>query len=178
VKFVFRITYDQPEAENELARVLSNLLTGDGEEVIFLCIGTDKNILDCLGPLVGTMLQEAVPEIPVYGTLDNPVHAKNLVPVLREINKNHPRAREVAVDACLGRPEEIGLIKLREGSLFPGKALNKALPAVGDISLTGTVAAYPQENKYRDLTSGSFAPVYHIARVITQGIRLALGRQL
>lgn len=164
---VFRKLYYEPDAVHGLTEAMKRLFP-DGIEVIFLCIGTDKHILDCLGPLAGTMIKHEAPHITVYGTLEDPLHARNLVPALREIRKAHPGALEVAVDACLGKPEEIGLIQVKEGSLNPGKALNKALPAIGHVSVTGTVAAYEEGNN--GFARGSIAPVYHIARAISRAI--------
>ena len=67
---LFRRAYTEPGVEQELTELLAGILA-EGQAV-FLCVGTDKNILDCLGPLTGTMLQEAADYIPVYGTLDVP----------------------------------------------------------------------------------------------------------
>lgn len=169
MSFIFRKMYDEPGIVQELAAVLAGLFP-IWEEVVFLCVGTDKNILDCLGPLVGTMVKEKAPDTCLYGTLDDPLHARNLVPALREIRARHPGAFMVAIDASLGRADEVGLISIKEGSLFPGKALNKTLPAIGNMALTGTVATYHNPRSYRHITRGSISPVYHMARVISQAI--------
>lgn len=44
-----------------------------------------------------------------------------------------------ATGASLGRSTHIGYITLGEGSLKPGAGVNKELPAVGDIFITGIV---------------------------------------
>ena len=165
---LFRRAYTEPGVEQELTELLAGILA-EGQAV-FLCVGTDKNILDCLGPLTGTMLQEAADYIPVYGTLDAPIHARNLRPKLREIRSVHPGDLMLAIDACLGTSDEFGTIKLRRGSLVPGRALNRPLPAVGDIALTGTVATYQGKKGYYHLTRGSITPVYHIARIFSRAI--------
>ena len=54
-------------------------------QTIIVCIGTDKCIGDCLGPLVGTLLKENSFPIPIYGTLANPIHALNLEKSIYEI---------------------------------------------------------------------------------------------
>lgn len=49
------------------------------QDIVLICIGTDRSTGDCLGPLVGTFLKRAlVKHLHIYGTLENPVHAKNL----------------------------------------------------------------------------------------------------
>ncbi len=45
----------------------------------------------------------------------------------------------IAVDASLGKSASVGTITADTGSLKPGAALNKKLPEIGDIHLTGVV---------------------------------------
>ncbi|WP_345613734.1 spore protease YyaC, partial [Pseudonocardia adelaidensis] len=45
----------------------------------------------------------------------------------------------IAVDASLGKTESVGNIIGDTGSLRPGAALNKDLPEIGDIHITGVV---------------------------------------
>ncbi len=111
-----------------------------GSAKILLCIGTDRSTGDCLGPLVGSKIDsEAQDFFTVYGTLDNPVHASNLRDVLEEINSTYKSPFIIAVDACLGRIENVGCISLGDGSLLPGAGVNKNLPPVGQIHVTGIV---------------------------------------
>ncbi|MCX7773123.1 MAG: spore protease YyaC, partial [Clostridia bacterium] len=61
--------------------------------VVVMCIGTDRSTGDSLGPLVGDMLTKwKLPGVQVYGTLDNPVHARNLEEVLIKALEIHPHA--------------------------------------------------------------------------------------
>jgi putative sporulation protein YyaC len=74
----------------------------------------------------------------VFGTLDEPVHAKNLNEHLTMFEKfDNPFI--VAIDACLGKFERIGFINIKEGPLSPGSGVNKQLPAVGHMNITGIV---------------------------------------
>lgn len=110
-------------------------------EVIVLCIGTDRMTGDSLGPLTGTKLVElGVDPKMVYGTLDEPVHAQNLQDTINTINQKHDNPFIIAVDACLGRSESVGFIKVKEGPLQPGSGAGKDLPAVGDLQVIGIVA--------------------------------------
>ncbi|MDD2444153.1 MAG: spore protease YyaC [Desulfotomaculaceae bacterium] len=107
---------------------------------ILLCIGTDRSTGDCLGPLVGSKIDSQTQDFfVVYGTLDKPVHASNLGQVLEEINSIYEDPFVIAVDACLGRIENVGCINLGDGSLLPGAGVNKDLPPVGQIHVTGIV---------------------------------------
>ncbi|CAG9714897.1 spore protease YyaC [Clostridium neonatale] len=114
---------------------------------IIVCIGTDKCIGDCLGPLVGTILKENNFPLPVYGTLSEPIHALNIDERLNEIKKLHPNAHIIGIDACLGNEEDIGDIRVRNHAISPGKGVGKELPEVGETSIIGIV----DTSEYSDL---------------------------
>lgn len=121
---------------NELIRLIPDPLM----PIVVICIGTDRSTGDSLGPLTGTLLKERRPEnLHVYGTLEEPVHGKNLVDYLSFIDVKHPDAFIIAVDASLGRATSIGSIIIGEGPLMPGAALNKSLPPTGNIHIAGVV---------------------------------------
>lgn len=115
------------------------------EDIVILCIGTDRATGDCLGPLVGEHLKQVLPEVPVYGTLEKPVHAMNLEETIEEIYAQHEDPFIIAIDASLGIPEHIGYATLSRNPLIPGKGVNKKLPAIGNLSITGIVniAGFP-----------------------------------
>lgn len=115
-----------------------NLYTG--RQVILLCIGSDRATGDSLGPIVGYKLSKLHQKnLVLYGTLENPVHAKNLHETIRYIKKTYDDAFIIAIDASLGKMNHIGYITLGEGPLLPGAGVDKALPPVGDIFITGIV---------------------------------------
>ena len=109
------------------------------KDTVIVCIGTDKCIGDCLGPLVGSILTENFFPLPVYGTLSSPIHALNIDERLCEIYSNHPNASIIGVDACLGDEEDIGAIRIRDYAIHPGKGVGKELPEVGIASVIGIV---------------------------------------
>lgn len=119
-----------------LALDIQNYLNDD---TVIVCIGTDKCIGDCLGPLVGSMLTESNFPIPVYGTLNFPIHALNLDKSLAEIHTKHPNADIIGVDACLGNKDDIGQIRIRNYAIHPGKGVGKDLTEVGIASIIGIV---------------------------------------
>jgi putative sporulation protein YyaC len=125
-----------------LASLMRGIIKSSGtqkEDIIFLCIGSDRSVGDSLGPLVGTMLKEHQVPYRVYGTLEKPVHAFNLEETLKEINRQFKKPLIISVDACLGDQNQVGYVFLKEGPLVPGKALKKVLPEVGDYHITGMV---------------------------------------
>lgn len=123
-----------------------------------ICIGTDKIIGDCLGPLVGTKLIQKCPDIPVYGTLKNPIHAGNLSSFLDSFYQSHPNSTVIAVDASIGQPDCVGLVTLSSRPLSPGKGVRKNFPSVGNISITGIVE---QENPCCEMQL-SYTRLYYI----------------
>ncbi|MBE6062233.1 MAG: spore protease YyaC [Clostridium butyricum] len=119
-----------------LALDINNYLN---ENTVIVCIGTDKCIGDCLGPLVGSLLKESSFALPVYGTLNFPIHALNLDKKLDEIHTKHPNADIIGVDACLGNTADIGQIRIRDYAIRPGKGVGKDLTEVGIASIIGIV---------------------------------------
>lgn len=108
--------------------------------IIFLCIGSDRATGDCLGPIIGYKLStQPFFKYKIYGTLKEPVHAKNLSATIEEIYNQYDNPCIVAIDASLGRSNHVGYITLGEGTLKPGAGVNKMLPHVGDIFITGIV---------------------------------------
>ena len=75
----------------------------------------------------------------VYGTLKEPVHAKNLKETIDKIYHIHENPLIVAIDASLGRSSHVGYYTLGEGPLRPGAGVDKQLPIVGDYYITGIV---------------------------------------
>lgn len=109
-------------------------------ELVFLCIGSDRVTGDCLGPYIGHSLSNLqIPGIFVYGTLAHPVHALNLKQADEFIKATHPSALVVAVDAALGTKKHLGYVTIGNGPLYPGAGVQKELPPVGDIHITGIV---------------------------------------
>ncbi|MCL6585135.1 MAG: spore protease YyaC [Anoxybacillus sp.] len=136
-----RIFYDEQGATTLVAmRLLSLLPTSLTKPIAIVCIGTDRSTGDALGPLVGTMLKEKnMTYFHVYGTLEEPIHAVNLEEKITAIRSIHENAFMIAVDACLGRLKSVGAITIAEGPVRPGAGVNKQLPPVGDLHITGVV---------------------------------------
>ncbi|MEY2195283.1 spore protease YyaC [Neobacillus sp. BF23-41] len=136
-----RISHDDLHAAENLAEELLAVIPSlTKRPIVFVCIGTDRSTGDSLGPLVGTLLEEkGIRSFFVYGTLDEPIHAVNLSEKLKEIHAKHDDPYIIGIDACLGRIKNVGVIQLGNGPVKPGAGVNKELPAVGDIHITGIV---------------------------------------
>lgn len=137
----YRISYEDQNAPLYIGQSLVKLLPQNAKQpFVIACIGTDRSTGDALGPLIGTFLHEKKPtHFHVYGTLDNPIHAVNLEEQLELINNTHSRPIIIGIDACLGRLKSVGDVTLNEGALKPGAGVNKQLPPVGELHVTGIV---------------------------------------
>jgi putative sporulation protein YyaC len=139
-----RVFIDDRHVVQDLAEMLAALLRElnphGRRQPVLLAVGTDRSTGDSLGPLVGTRIKELAPDLlPVYGTLDQPVHAVNLEEKVQEIKDNIPYPLIIAVDACLGQLQNVGSVNMGRGSLQPGTGVNKVLPSVGEIFFSGVV---------------------------------------
>lgn len=138
----FKLNINQPAAMYDLSTHLRTIMheaSINRQDVVILCIGTDRSTGDALGPLTGSKLRSFNSYPHVYGTLDHPVHASNLHDTIQSIQTTFDNPFIIAVDACLGRLESVGCVSLGRGSLKPGAAVNKDLPAVGNAYVTGIV---------------------------------------
>ncbi|MDF2523398.1 MAG: putative sporulation protein YyaC [Clostridiales bacterium] len=125
---------------DELYAYFSKGIKNGYKNIVFVCIGTDRSTGDSLGPLVGYKINfTQYSNVFIHGNLDEPVHAKNLEQVMRQINETYEKPFVVAIDACLGRMENVGYITVGEGSIKPGSGVNKDLVPVGDMHITGIV---------------------------------------
>lgn len=180
--FVFphRVEYTHPHAAEICAEKLTQALGAHlpGSELVCLCIGTDRSTGDSLGPLVGTMLKKmAPPGLRIYGTLDEPVHAVNLRATLENMRRTLKNPRIIAVDACLGHLHSVGSIQVGTGPLKPGAGVNKKLPEVGEVHITGivNVAGFME---YFVLQNTRLSVVMKMADIISRSICIATSRLL
>jgi putative sporulation protein YyaC len=142
-------------------------LGGAGRPVAFACIGTDRSTGDALGPLVGQrLLKLGFDPEGVVGTLEQPLHALNLEERVRPLREHPSNPLVVAVDAALGTTAGVGTVNLRRGGLLPGQGVGKALPAVGELSLTATVNVQAGALDVQILQSTRLYLVQELAEII------------
>ncbi|HHW01384.1 MAG TPA: spore protease YyaC [Thermoanaerobacterales bacterium] len=172
-----RVHIDSPCAPEIFSEYFFRMLreTYTPSPMIILCIGTDRSTGDSLGPLVGQMLKNNCSHARVLGTLSEPVHAGNLAKVLDEINEKYKDPFIIAIDASLGRSENVGTIKLARGSIKPGAGVNKDLPPVGNFHVTGIVNV-GGFMEYFVLQNTRLYLVMKMAEIIAEGIKKGLLR--
>ncbi|MCM2535623.1 spore protease YyaC [Neobacillus pocheonensis] len=169
-----KILHDDFHAAENLAEELLSFLPDTATRpIVFVCIGTDRSTGDSLGPLVGTLLEEKqLQSFSVYGTLEEPIHAVNLDQKLKEINAKHFNPYIIGIDACLGRIKNIGVIQVANGPVKPGAGVNKELPEVGNIHITGIVNV-SGFMEFFVLQNTRLSLVMKMAKTIANGIFLA-----
>lgn len=172
-----RVAHDEARAPLILARYVQTLLDKFPRQktgVLILCIGTDRSTGDALGPLVGQRLSRSkIEKAVILGTLDSPVHASNLQDTLGLIERRHGGAPVIAIDACLGQSDNVGTIAVGLGALRPGAGVNKNLPAVGDLFITGTVNVGGMM-EYLVLQNTRLSLVMRMAETIAAGLEIAV----
>lgn len=120
--------------------LIGNSLKCGYKSIVFVCIGTDRSTGDSLGPLIGYKMSNLeYRNIYIHGSLDNPVHAKNIDKVMEHIHNFYDKPFVIAIDACLGKMDHVGYITIGEGSIKPGSGVKKDLAPVGDMYITGIV---------------------------------------
>lgn len=150
--------------------------------VVILCIGTDKVTGDSLGPFVGHRLQQELRALSaktntdicemvrVYGTLKEPVHAVNLTDTLNTIQSElkctgHTDCLAIVVDASLGLAHHLGCVTLANQPLCPGEGVNKKLPQVGQISITGIIGE-ARSSSYKSQMALRHARLYDLVQLV------------
>ena len=107
----------------------------------FVCIGTNRIISDSFGPRVGKKLKQVFYKnetINVYGTMENPIHLKNVEYFLKKIeNKN----QIILIDSAIGRKEDIGNTYVNRGGMEIGKAFNHSIYIPANINIKTVIGA-------------------------------------
>ncbi len=136
---------------------------------VIVCIGSDLVVGDSLGPYVGTEISKKLNNVYVYGTLKNPITAKESNVLYNNVKKLHPKSQILVVDAAVGSKNDVGLIKVTDKGIKPGLGVNKDLELLGDVSIIGIVAEKqtpPNSLFYQT----RFSLVYNISQTIIKGI--------
>ena len=172
-KTVYYIDNSHTNAARALSHVLKHCLSvipHPWEDLVLLCIGSDRITGDSLGPVCGQQLSYLLgPNGFVYGTLSHPVHALNLTETLTTILARHPLSLLIAIDASLGSEDHLGYISTGTGPLLPGAGVRKELPAVGDLFITGIVNQAGMFDRFL-LQTTRLSTVMSLASTITRGM--------
>lgn len=130
------VHYNDVNASHILGEALKEIINRNDNNIVLVCIGSDKFIFDSLGPLVGTLLVDIGIPMHIFGTLDNPIHAEN---IKIRIKDKFPSYKVIAVDSSLGNEEDVGLVIFKEGSVKPGKGVGKEIFSIGDYAIKAII---------------------------------------
>jgi len=173
-----RVHIDDKNSSVLLHSVISNLMSklkyNSSRNLVILCIGTDRSTGDSLGPLTGTLLKKTgLLPAEIIGNIHNPVHASNLQEIIEKINNKYSNPFIIAIDAGLGKQSSVGYIDVKKGPLKPGTGVNKQLPEIGDMHITGlvNVGGYME---YLVLQSTRLSIVLKMAETISSALNLSL----
>lgn len=164
--YSFNAFYDN--ADNSIGGALTNCNKRNRMPVI-ACIGSDLVLGDSLGPLVGTMLIKKKVSAYVYGTLNAPITAKEIVCAKTHLKILHPDSFIIAIDAAVGNTDDVGLIKVSDRGLKPGLGVDKNLGVIGDCSIIGVVAGKSLQN-YNLFNLTRLNLIYKMAERIANGV--------
>lgn len=170
-----KIPYTEAESTDRICDQLTRYFSrvSPSRDILVVCIGTDRSTGDSLGPLVGSRLEQlGFQDTHLFGTLNHPVHAMNLIDNLTKIQQRYQDPFIVAVDACLGQSSSVGHIQVGSGPVKPGAGVNKDLPPVGDIHLTGIVNV-GGFMEYFVLQNTRLSIVFQMAEVIADALHRA-----
>ena len=174
-----KISYYHPDSPYALMKFQNDLLHylkikhKKNQPLVIVCIGTDRATGDCLGPLVGQALLPSS-QYSVFGTLKEPIHAKNLNQTFKEIYSVCQNPFIIAVDSCLGYAHHVGCITLSPLPLLPGRGVSKQLPPIGQLSITGIVNVFSDSVSNESVIQNTrLHTVIKLADFITNGIKSA-----
>lgn len=147
------------------------------KEMVFLCIGTDKVLGDCIGPLVGSKLNDYFDrynkyDVYIYGSLEEPINYSNVNDIIKMINNNYENPCVIVVDAALSKRENIGKIFVSKGLTLLGSSLNKKKIEVGDISIKAVVGNDYKYSKLNldELQNQPLNRIIKLSNIIANGI--------
>lgn len=139
-------------------------------KLLFLCIGSEKISGDCIGPIVGTLLKEKyrIP-YPVLGTEDNSVNGANIRAYRDNIKKYFPDYKIIAVDSAVGDDKDLWTLKIREGGVRAGGALNPSVEYYGEVGILAVVGS-KSGNVLDNLLSAPYSKIVDFAERIAKTI--------
>ena len=142
----------------------------ENNNIVFLCIGSNKVIGDCFGPMVGTNLKRINfrKNIKVIGDMDKPINAINVKEKIKNIDKN---SYIIAIDSALSKYEADG-IYVNSKKMILGNGVNKNIIEIGDMSIKGCIGKMEKsmiDNLY-NLNEVYKNKIYMLSNIVTMGI--------
>lgn len=143
--------------------------------IVFLCVGTDRVIGDCFGPLVGEKLKSLIGKmknVEIIGNLEKTICINDIEKVIKTINEEITNPLIIGIDAALDKRESVGKIVVAQEGIKAGSGLNKNKIEIGEISVKGIVSyntGMPRKN-FILLQNTSLGLVNEMASLTADGI--------
>lgn len=132
MKRVFR--YNGKDSVMQLAKTLKQV---SGDNPVFFCVGSEKSVIDSLGPKIGTHLKKRSDgKLVVYGIQGDAITALNVQKAYRAVKHIHPTSKIIVIDAALG--DSTGTIRVENDGIRPGSGTGKDLGIIGDEGIICT----------------------------------------
>ena len=165
---------------NDFRHIFWNKLNSNNyNRVVFLCVGTDRVIGDCFGPLVGEKLKVLMgkkKEIEIIGDLEKTIGINNIEKVIKTINDEFDKPFIIGIDAALDKKDSVGKIIVDEEGIKLGSGLNKKSFEIGEMSVKGIVSYNTGMSKHNFilLQNTSLGLVNEMASLTADGIYRAI----
>ena len=114
-------------------------------DIIILCVGSNKVVGDCIGPIVGQKLNKLLQNnesIHVYGDMEKTLNLKNAEPIIKKALYEYANPFIITVDSALGRQEMVKKIVVSSGEIKIGNSLGRSINYDSHINIKGVVGEY------------------------------------
>ncbi len=162
----------------EFVEELKNIFQNKKEtnEIIFVCIGTDRVIGDSLGPFIGSLLKSKLGHYTVIGDLEKNITFENIEEELEILDYKNKENYIIAIDAALSDENNIGNFYIDKNGISIGKGLNKNKEKIGDIGIKVVVGKNYKDNElnFKCLQNKKISDIIELANATYKGIELAM----
>lgn len=146
--------------------------------IIILCIGTNKLVGDCIGPMVGEKLnsklkkQKCNKNIIIYGNMKHTLNFKNARQVIEKIYMFYKKPFIITIDSALGTEKMIKQIVVDKGKIKIGNSLGRSICYNSNINIKGVVGENKNTLKENIQTLKIVKPelVIELSNVVANGI--------
>lgn len=146
--------------------------------IVFLCVGSNRVVGDCFGPMVGTKIKKLNQKknITVIGNMEEPLCANNIKSKICKIDKN---SYIVVIDSALSEHEAEG-IYVSSKKMDLGSGINKKILKIGDISIKGCVGKKKviEKENICELYKVYKSKIEQLSNIVSRGILEILGEKL
>lgn len=159
----------------DLKKQLETYMYQDFSNIVILCIGSNKMIGDCIGPMVGEKLQSILKKeknVIIYGDMKETLNFKNAKKVIENIFEKYKNPFIITVDSALGTKETIENIIVSTGWIKIGNSLGRSICYYSHINIKGVVGEnkVTKKENIKILTTVNPTLVIKLSQIITNNL--------